>query len=316
MSAFANRSRAVPTSKVSGKRWLNIRKNWVLYLFLLPCVTYVLIFNYLPLYGIQIAFKDFSSYKGIWESPVVGFKHFIRFFGSFQFWDLLRNTLTLSLYVLIATFPMPIILALLLNYTTINKMKKFAQTVTYAPHLISTVVMVGILMVFLEPRGMINQLTHLFYIHPKVYIGISSIFQSIYVWSDVWQKTGWSSIIYIAVLAGISPELHEAAVVDGANKLQRIWHIDLVALMPTAVILLIMNLGSIMNIGFEKVFLMQNSLNMGVSEIISTYVYKIGIQRAQFSYATAIGLFNNVINFVLLIIVNHTARTLTGNSLW
>jgi putative aldouronate transport system permease protein len=211
---------------------------------------------------------------------------------------------------------MPIILALLINYTTFPKLRKIAQTVTYAPFLISTVVMVGMLLAFLDSNGVINQFLGLLGIAPVRFIGNSSMFQSIYVWSDVWQKIGWNSIIYIAVLVGVNQELHEAATVDGANKLQRIWHIDLVTLLPTAVVLLIMNLGSVMNIGFEKVYLMQNNMNLGVSEIISTYVYKVGIQGAQYSYATAIGLFNNIINFILLVIVNRAARIFTGNSLW
>ena len=311
----------IPTAEVrpskSARRWLKIKRNWMLYLFLVPSVAYIIIFNYLPLYGVQLAFKDYSAFQGIWGSAWAGFKHFTRFFESYQFWELIKNTLTLSLYQLIATFPTPIILAILINYATSGKLRKFSQTVTYAPHLISTVVMVGMLMVFLQPQGLINQIGQLFGLTPKLFLGDSKLFQSIYVWSEVWQQTGWSAIIYIAVLTGgVSQELHEAAIVDGANKLQRIWHIDLVSLFPTAVILLIMNLGAVMNIGFEKDFLMQNDLNLNVSEIISTYVYKIGIQSAQYSFATAIGLFNNIINFVLLIIVNRLARVLTDTSLW
>lgn len=303
-------------SKVSGKSWKKVKWNWMLYMFLVPCITYIIIFDYLPLYGIQLAFRDFTATKGIWGSPFVLFKHFTRFFESYQFWTLLKNTLSLSLYLLVATFPLPIVLAILINYTTINPMRKFSQTITYAPHLISTVVLVGMLVVFLGQNGLINQFNLLLGLKTVQYVGKESMFQSIYVWSDVWQHTGWGAIIYIAVLSGVDQELHEAAIVDGANKLQRIWHIDIVAILPTAVILLIMNLGSIMNLGFEKVFLMQNDLNLGVSEIISTYVYKIGIQSAQYSYATAIGLFNNAINFILLVLVNRSAKAITGTSLW
>ena len=302
--------------KVSGKSLKNVKWNWMLYLFLVPCITYIIIFDYLPLYGIQLAFRDFTATKGIWGSPFVLFKHFTRFFESYQFWTLLKNTLSLSLYLLVATFPLPIVLAILINYTTIHSMRKFSQTITYAPHLISTVVLVGMLMVFLGQNGLINQFNQMLGLKTVQYVGKETLFQSIYVWSDVWQHTGWGAIIYIAVLSGVDQELHEAAIVDGANKLQRIWHIDIVAILPTAVILLIMNLGSIMNLGFEKVFLMQNDLNLGVSEIISTYVYKIGIQSAQYSYATAIGLFNNAINFILLILVNRSAKAITGTSLW
>ena len=293
-----------------------MKQNWLLYVLVLPCFLYILIFHYFPLYGIQMAFKDFSAYEGIWGSPWVGMKHFTRFFESVQFWSLIKNTLILSLYQLIASFPIPIILALMLNYTSLGRIKRFVQTLTYAPHLISTVVIVGMLIAFTSSTGVFNQILGLFGVEPILFMGQSSMFRSIYVWSDVWQNTGWNAIIYIAVLTSVNQELHEAALVDGASILRRIWHIDLVALMPTIMILLIMNLGSVMNLGFEKAFLMQNDMNLETSEIISTYVYKIGIQSAQYSYATAIGLFNNVINFVLLVVVNRGARAVSGTSLW
>ena len=293
-----------------------MKQNWLLYVLVLPCFLYILIFHYFPLYGIQMAFKDFSAYEGIWGSPWVGMKHFTRFFESVQFWSLIKNTLILSLYQLIASFPIPIVLALMLNYTSLGRIKRFVQTLTYAPHLISTVVIVGMLIAFTSSTGVFNQILGLFGVEPILFMGQSSMFRSIYVWSDVWQNTGWNAIIYIAVLTSVNQELHEAALVDGASILRRIWHIDLVALMPTIMILLIMNLGSVMNLGFEKAFLMQNDMNLETSEIISTYVYKIGIQSAQYSYATAIGLFNNVINFVLLVVVNRGARAVSGTSLW
>ena len=293
-----------------------MKQNWLLYVLVLPCFLYILIFHYFPLYGIQMAFKDFSAYEGIWGSPWVGMKHFTRFFESVQFWSLIKNTLILSLYQLIASFPIPIILALMLNYTSLGRIKRFVQTLTYAPHLISTVVIVGMLIAFTSSTGVFNQILGLFGVEPILFMGQSSMFRSIYVWSDVWQNTGWNAIIYIAVLTSVNQELHEAALVDGASILRRIWHIDLVALMPTIMIMLIMNLGSVMNLGFEKAFLMQNDMNLETSEIISTYVYKIGIQSAQYSYATAIGLFNNVINFVLLVVVNRGARAVSGTSLW
>ena len=297
--------------------WLRIKKNYVLYLFILPSLAYLLIFNYAPLYGIQIAFKNFSAGLGIWGSPWVGFDHFRRFFDSYLFWTLIKNTLTLSLYGLIAGFPIPIILALLLNYSPSTKLKKLVQTTTYAPHFISTVVMVGILMVFLSPRsGVINQFIKVFGGNPVLFMGRADLFSSIYVWSGVWQEAGWASIIYIAVLSNVDQEQHEAAIVDGANKLQRIWHIDLPAIIPTMVILLVLNVGRILSIGFEKAFLMQTDANLAASEIISTYVYKIGIQSAQYSYSTAIGLFNNVINVTILIMINKIAGKLTGSSVW
>ncbi len=298
--------------------WKSIRKNWLLYLFLLPSVAYVIIFNYIPLYGIQIAFKDFFATAGVWGSPFADpwYKHFLRFFNSYQFTTLLYNTVSLSLYQLFANFPLPIILALLLNYTTMPKLKKFAQTLTFAPHLISIVVMAGMLVVFCSSGGLFNQLLKLCGLPPMEFLASAKWYQSVYVWSSVWQHTGYHAIIYIAALTSVSDELHEAAIVDGANKFKRIWHIDLPAILPTMVILLIMNVGNLMSIGFEKSLLLQNSLNLERSEIIATYVYKVGIQGAQYSYATAIGLFNNIINFILLISVNRIARNLSGNSLW
>ncbi len=294
-----------------------ICRNWVLYLFVLPSVLYIIIFNYVPLYGIQLAFKNFSAAEGIWGSPWVGFDHFERFFQSYQFWDLIRNTLTLSIYSLCMNFPIPIILALLLNYSVNPKFKKFTQTITYAPYFISVVVLVGMINVFFSPDGPINQILMIFGMEePILFMGNPSYFKHIFVWSGVWRQAGWGSIIYIATLAGVSPELHEAAIVDGANKLQRIFHVDLPSIIPTAVIMLIMNVGNIMSLGFEKAFLLQNDINIGVSEIISTYVYKVGIQSAQYSYSTAIGLFNNCVNFILLISVNQASKRLSGSSLW
>lgn len=295
----------------------NIKKNYVLYLFLLPSFLYLLLFHYWPLYGVQIAFKDFKATEGIWGSPWVGVDHFVRFFESFQFWQLLQNTITISLYALIMGFPIPILLALILNYMTIPHFKRFAQTVTYAPHFISTVVMAGMVILFLSPSsGLINTLIGVFGVEPVSFMQQPDLFKHIYVWSGIWQNTGWGSVIYMAALSAVSPELHEAAIVDGASKWKRIWNIDIPAILPTAVIILIMNVGSVMSVGFEKVYLLQNDANLAASEIFSTYVYKIGIQSAQYSYSTAIGLFNNIINFVLLISVNQLSRKWTGSSLW
>lgn len=289
----------------------------MLYIFLIPALLYIAIFHYAPLYGIQIAFKNFRAADGIWGSEWVGFDHFVRFFTSFQFWTLLKNTLGISLYQLIASFPMPIMLALILNYTTNRYFKKFAQTVTYAPHFISTVVLVGMLLVFLSPRtGFVNYMLRMLGADPVNFMSTPSLFKHIYVWSGVWQNTGWASIIYMATLAGVNPEHHEAAIIDGANKLRRIWHIDIPSILPTAIILLILNMGQIMNVGFEKVFLMQNDVTLETAEIISTYVYKMGILNAQYSYSTAIGLFNNVINLTILVCVNKLANKFTDTSLW
>ena len=298
------------------KKKLNkVTRNWVLYLFLLPTLIYLLIFNYWPMYGVQIAFRNFKPTKGIWGSPWVGMKNFDKFFHSYMFKDLLTNTIVLSVYQIVASFAFPILPALLLNYCVSNKLRKVTQMVTYAPHFISTVVLVGMLNVFLSESGIINHLLNLLGLRSVPFLSDAGMFRHIYVWSHIWQRTGYNSVIYIAALAGVNPELHEAAIVDGANKLQRILHIDLPAIMPTAIILLIMSTGNMLSLGFEKVYLMQNDLNLGVSEIISTYVYKIGLLNAQYSYSTAIGLFNNVINLIVLLTVNKIADKMSGTSL-
>ena len=293
-----------------------LKKNWVCYLFILPMLIYVIIFNYIPMYGIQLAFKDYRVADGIWGSAWVGLKHFKTFFESYQFKDLLWNTLSLSLYSLIAGFPMPIIFALLLNYITNVNMKKVVQMVTYAPHFISTVVYCGMILIFLSSDGVINQLLKLIGIDSVAFLTNPSNFRHIYVWSGVLQNIGWGSIMYISVLTSVDPTLHEAATVDGATRFQRLLHIDLPAIVPTMVIMLIMRAGEIMDLGFEKAFLLQNNINLDYSEIIATYVYKIGIQGGQFSYSSAIGLFNNVINMVLLVVVNKIAKKVSDVSLW
>ncbi len=291
--------------------------NWQLYVLILPVVVYYIVFHYLPMYGIQIAFKDFIANKGIFDSPWVGFKHFERFFNSYYFERLLTNTILISLYTLALSFPIPIILALMLNEVKAERFKKMVQTITYAPHFLSVVVIVGMLFLFLNPStGIIN--------HIIVALGFESIpfmtspgwFKTLYVLSDVWQTMGWSSIIYLAALSGVDNQLHEAATIDGASKLQRIWHINIPTIAPTIVILLILNLGSVMSVGFEKVFLMQNNLNLSSSDVISTYVYRTGILDSQFSFSAAVGLFNSVINFALLVIVNYIARRVNETSLW
>lgn len=294
----------------------SIMKNKVLYLFLAPAFIYVIIFNYLPMYGVQIAFRDFIPFRGIWGSPWVGLKHFARFYESYSFWRLIRNTIVLSTYQLVVGFPFPIILALIINYTPSLKLKKITQNMTYAPYFISVVVLVGMMFVFLAPSGIINTVSSSLGFKRFDFISDSGSFRHLYVWSGIWQTTGMASVIYLALLTSVSPELHEAAIVDGANKLQRIWHIDLVAIMPTAIILLILTSGNIMSVGFEKTFLMQNSPNLPTSEVISTYVYKVGILRAQYSYAAAIGLFNNIINFTILVILNKLANRFTSGGLW
>lgn len=294
-----------------------MKRNYILYLFLIPAALYLALYHYAPMYGIQLAFKDYIPAKGIWGSPWVGMKWFNTFFSSPRFWVLLKNTVIISLYSLIASFPTPVILALIINNVSNSKLRRFSQTVTYIPHFISVVVLVGMISVFFSPRsGFVNTIIQLFGAEPIYFMGEPQYFRHMYVWSGVWQSTGWGSIIYLAALAGVGPELHEAAIIDGASRLKRIWHIDLPAIMPTMVILLIMNCGQVMNVGFEKIYLMQNSLNQVYSEVISTYTYKIGLLQAEYSYSTAIGLFNNVINFIILIAVNKIAGKLSGSSLW
>lgn len=297
--------------------WRKIMKNWELYLFLLPTLIYIIVFKYLPMYGVTIAFKNFNPALGIQGSPWVGLRHFERFFNSYQFHDLLRNTLALSVFQLVASFPMPIIVALMLNQVRHKRYKKVVQTVIYAPHFISTVVLAGIMFVFLSPSsGIVNKAIELLGGEPVFFMARPEWFRPLYVLSGIWQDTGFGTIVYLAALTSVPPELHEAAIVDGATKLQRIRYIDIPSIIPTAVILLILEMGNIMNIGFEKAYLMQTSLNVTASEIIPTYVYKVGLLQAQWSFSAAVGLFNAVINFILLITVNRIAKSLSNTSLW
>ncbi|MCU6792528.1 ABC transporter permease subunit [Paenibacillus sp. WQ 127069] len=315
---------AIRTSKgglqitvIGKKKALKVIQNYQLYLLFLPTFLFFIIFHYGPMYGLQIAFKDFNFAKGITGSPWIGFDHFERFFRSRQFWTLIKNTLGLSLYNLLVGFPVPIILALSLNQITRNRFRRFAQTITYAPHFISTVVLVGMMSVFLSPStGLINHLITFLGGDPIYFFGEAGWFQTLHVFSGVWQHAGWGAIIYLAVLAGVDPGLHEAAIVDGANKFQRIRHIDFPSIIPTAVILLILNFGTLLTVGFEKTFLIQTPLNIASSEVIATYVYKTGLLGSQFSYSAAIGLFDSVINLILLIAVNRLARKFTESSLW
>lgn len=294
-----------------------IKQNYQLYFFLIPAVVFIALFMYGPLYGLVIAFKNYRPGDGIWGSRWVGLSWFVRFFSTPKCWDIIRNTLTVSVYSLIAGFPFPICLAIILNYVKNLRFKKFAQTVTYMPYFISTVVLVAMMNLFFSPTsGFINTIIKAFGGEAIYFMGISSLFPHMYVWSGIWQSMGYSSIIYIAALSGVSPELHESAVIDGANILQRIWHIDIPTIMPTMVILLIMSCGNIMNVGYEKVYLMQNDLVIDTAEVISTYVYKIGLINNQFSFSTAIGLMNNVINFIVLVCANKLSNKIFGSGLW
>ncbi|HML46520.1 MAG TPA: ABC transporter permease subunit [Clostridia bacterium] len=283
----------------------------------LPGLAFFLIFHYGPMFGLQIAFKDFSFRKGIGGSAWVGFKHFRVLFNSYYFPVILRNTLGISLYQLAVGFPAPLLLALLLNEVSHSGVKRAMQTITYAPHFLSTTVVVSMVMAFLSPStGIVNHLivrlggqAHYFMIDPKW-------FKSLYVISGIWQSMGWGSIIYLAALSGVDVQLYEAADMDGATRFQRIVHINLPCVLPTAILLLILDAGKMMNVGFEKVFLMQNDLTLDTSEIVATYVYRKGILGAQYSFSTAVGLFNSVINFALMLAVNQAAKRMSDVSIW
>ncbi|MFC4102428.1 ABC transporter permease [Paenibacillus xanthanilyticus] len=316
METFQNNLK-VRQVHLKSRRLKSIANNYQLYLFLLPTLLYFAIFAYWPMYGVIIAFKDFSVTKGILGSPWAGFEHFERFFTSYNFKEVVGNTLGLSVLGLIVTFPLPIVLALMLNQVSNLRFKKFVQTTVYAPFFISTVVLSGMILVFLSPTGIINQaIVHLTGNDPILFMSKPEYFKAIYILSDVWQATGFSAIVYLAALAGVNPEIHEAAIVDGATKWQRILNVDLPSIMPTAIILLILAVGNVMGVGFEKAYLLQTPMNLPSSEIISTYVYKVGLKQSQYSFSAAVGLFNSVINLVLLLAVNKAAKKLSNTSLF
>lgn len=299
--------------------WKRISRNWGLYLLLLPALVLLILFAYKPMYGVVIAFKNYKNSLGIlgspWADPL--FKNFQRFFNSYQCGATIRNTLRLSLYSLAVGFPIPIILALMINQITAMRFRRAFQTILYLPHFISTVVMVGLLLIWLSPSsGLVGAFYRLLGKEAPNVMTSASGFPSIYVWSDIWQHAGWDSIVFLAVLSSIDPTLYEAATVDGATRWQKMRYIDLPLLMATACIMLILRAGNLMNVGFEKVFLMQNDLNMSTSEIIATYVYKMGLRNSQYAVSTAVNLFNNLINFGLLLLVNCITRKLGETSLW
>ena len=297
-----------------------IAENWQMYVFLLIPVVWLIIWEYCPSYGLTIAFKNYRARDGILGSEWIGIEQFIKFFNSYQFGRVVGNTIVLSLLSML-TFPIPIFFALLLNIVQKKKYKSFIENVTYMPHFISTVVMVGILRrVFDTNTGIINNFVEQLFgakYDLNMFMGGTN-FTNLYIWSGVWQGTGWGSIIYMAALSSVDPEMHEAATIDGASRWKRILHIDLPTIMPTVVIMLIMRCSSIMGIGFDKVYLMQNNLNLRASEVISTYVYKVGLasSTSDFSYSTAIGLFNSVVNLIIMMIVNAISRKVSETSLW
>ncbi len=302
------------------KKGLNhVKRNYQLHLIIMIPVIYMLIFHYYPMYGVQIAFKKFVATKGISGSEWVGLVHFVRFFESPIFKMVIKNTLEISIFQLVAGFPIPIFLALTLNNTRNKRFKKTVQMVTYAPYFISTVVMVGIINQFFSPKyGIVNSILQALGFDPIMFTGIPAYFADMFVWTGVWQRAGWGAIIYLSALAAVDLSLHEAAKVDGANRFKRMIHIDIPCIMPTMITLLILNFGRMMSVGFEKALLMQNPTNLARSEIIATYVYKVGMASSipNYSYAAAIGLFNSLINFALIILVNRISKKLTETSLW
>ncbi|MBQ6788013.1 MAG: sugar ABC transporter permease [Lachnospiraceae bacterium] len=292
--------------------------NWQLWVMLLPAMLYILIFCYVPMYGVQLAFREYSFTEGITGGKWVGLKYFKQYFESPMFWPTLKNTFIISLTSIVVGFPAPIILAMIINQLRNKKWKKVVQTTVYIPYFISVVVMVSMINVlFANDSGVVgNFLKSLHLVAEDTNIlGKESAFVPLYVLTGVWQSMGWNSIIYIAALSSVDTQLYDACRIDGANRWQTMIHIDFPAIVPTIIILLIMNMGGILNVGFDKVFLMQNSLNLGVSQVISTYVYTVGVKSAQFSFGAAVGLFNTVVNFVFLIVTNWISKRSTGSGL-
>lgn len=294
----------------------SLKQNWTLLLLLLPACVMILVFNYVPMYGIQIAFRNFNFVDGITGSEWAGLKWFRYLFNSVQFLTVIRNTLVLSFYSIL-TFPIPIAFALILHNINNRRFKRVAQTITYLPHFISVVVVVGMIYTFTSYNsGWINTVIETLGGERVNFMAEPGLYPHIYVWTGVWQEVGWGAIIYMAALTNSSPELHEAAMIDGASKWQRIIHVDIPAIVPTILIMLVLRCGSIMSVGFDKSYLMQNDLNLSVSEVLSTYSYKTGLINTQYSFSTAVSFFNNLVNFIFLSFVNGVTRRATGSSLW
>ncbi|MBP1988551.1 ABC transporter permease [Paenibacillus eucommiae] len=288
-----------------------------LLLLVLPCLVYYIIFHYIPMFGIVISFQKYNLFKGVWQSEWVGWKHYIMFFQNPDFFKLLRNTFLLSFYSIVFGFPAPIVLALLLNELKHVMFKKFVQSVSYLPHFISTVIVASMIVVFLSPSGgMINRFIEAVGLNPVNWLMQPEWFRTIYVSSGIWQGIGWSSIIYLAALTAVDPHLYEAAEMDGASRLGKMLHISIPGMMPVIVVLLILEIGSVLGVGFEKVFLLYNPATYETADILSTYVYRVGLGQGNYSYATAIGLFTGVVNLVLLVGANYFSRKVGETSLW
>lgn len=297
----------------------SLKKTWPLYVLLLPALIWVVMFKYSSMYGAIIAFKDYKIKDGIWGSAWAGLKWFKKYFDYYECWTLIENTLRISIYNIIVSMAMAIVLALMINSVRSKRLKSVVQTVTYMPHFVSVVVLVGIVIRFFNPSmGAISKLIQAFGGTNRDLMGVASAMPHIYVWSDVWQNAGWNTVLYIAALTAVDPQLHEAGIVDGATRLQRIRYIDIPAIIPTIVISLIMKMGSVLSVGTEKMLLLQNDLNRSTTEVIATYVYNKGIAAAspQYSYATAIGLLNSAITFILIVITNKVSKKMSGTSLF
>lgn len=295
-----------------------LQHDWQLWVMLIPAVVYIFIFCYIPMYGAQLAFREYSFETGITGGKWVGMKYFNQYFNSTMFGTTLKNTFTISLASIIFGFPAPLVLALIINQIRSSKWKRTVQTTVYIPYFISTVVLVSMLNVLFAKKGGVlsDFLKTIGLVSPKAnLIGQAKYFVQMYVGSGIWQSMGWNSIIYIAALSSVDTQLYDAAKIDGANRWQRVIHIEFPVLVPTIMILLIMNMGGILNVGFDKVFLMQNTLNLKASQVISTYVYDVGVKSSQFSFGTAVGLFTNVVNFIFLLSANWVSKKVTGNGL-
>lgn len=300
----------------AAKTWKQMVKSWQLYMMMLPAVLYTIIFAYKPMYGILIAFQDFSIRKGVWGSEWVGFENFTRLFNSYWFPIIMKNTLTISLMGLFISFPMPILLALLLNEVRNDKFRGLVQTVSYAPHFISTVVMCGMIVLFLDPTtGIINKMIESLGMESVFFLQKPNLFKWVYTLSGIWQGIGWASIIYYAALSSVDKTLLEAADIDGATRLQKIWYINIPEILPTIVVMFILQCGSILGVGYEKTFLLQTDTNLTGSEVISTYVYKVGLVDSDFSFSTATGLFNTVVNCAVLLCANWLSKKITKSGL-
>lgn len=290
--------------------------NKYLYIMMIPVVVYYLVFHYAPMYGALIAFKDYSPMKGIMGSDWVGFRHFADFFNSYYFWRILKNTITISLYSLIFEFPTPIILALLINEVRHKTFKRVAQTITYMPYFISLVVICGIITDFTNADGIINRIFVWMGYDGQAMLQRPELFRSIYILSEIWQRIGWESIIYIAALMGIDQEQYEAARMDGASRFKQMMHITLPGIMPTITIMMILRMGNLLNVGFEKIILLYNPITYDTADVISSFVYRKGLLEFGWSYSSAVGLFNSVINLILLVTANYVSRRLNDSSLW